>query len=101
MHSDRHLLASKEYIEGDTMNVQELMRTRIPLRVGSEFRIKSSGELTLGNPQPEPAGNTNAADAILLYHFDRRSGEHILRLLDAPMEGKFLRSNHRDDECRT
>jgi hypothetical protein len=61
-------------------SIPEVIWTQIPLQVGSELRIQNNGDRTLGNPQLELAGDTSAADAVLLYRFDPQSGEHILRL---------------------
>lgn len=77
--------------------IEELIRIRIPLRLGGELHIKNTGELNLGNPQSKPAENMHGADAILLYHFDRRTGEHILRLVDTVVDDKHIRGNYKDD----
>jgi len=63
--------------------------TRIPLQVGSELRIRNNGELHVSNPTLEIMGDDQghalnpeaAADAVLEYRFDPRTGEHVLRLL--------------------
>jgi len=47
--------------------IQEVTWTQIPLQVDSELRIENNGDLTLGNQQLELAGDTSAADAVLLY----------------------------------
>lgn len=60
----------------------ESARIRIPLQVGSEVRIKNSGQITWGNPQFELAGDLNAMGAVLIYQFDPIAGEHILQLLN-------------------
>ena len=78
-------------------SIPEVIWTQIPLQVGSELRIKNDGDLTLGNPQLELAGDTSAADAVLLYRFDRRSGEHILHLLDPVGDHERYRSRRRDE----
>ena len=72
--------------------MQELIRIRVPLQVGSELRIKNSGEISLGSPELELAQNAAVADAVLLYHFDQRSGEHIIRLLDPVADHKHYRA---------
>ena len=63
-------------------SIPEVMWIRIALQAGGELRIRNDGNLTFGNPQLELAGDASMADAVLLYRFDRRSGEHILHLLD-------------------
>jgi hypothetical protein len=55
--------------------------TRIPLQVGSELRIRNTGEVSVSNPTVEAAPAADAADAILDYRFDPQSGEHVLRLV--------------------
>jgi hypothetical protein len=54
---------------------------RIPLQVGSELRIRSSGEVTVSNPTIEGAPAQDVADAIVDYRFDSVRGEHVLRLV--------------------
>jgi quinol monooxygenase YgiN len=66
---------------------------RIPLQVGSELRIRNSGEVIIDNPEIEVARTPAAADATLAYRFNRSAGEHILRLLD-PV------ANHRNHAAR-
>jgi hypothetical protein len=56
--------------------------TRIPLQVGSELRIRNTGEVSVSNPTIETAPALDAADAVLDYRFDPQTGEHVLRLLD-------------------
>ncbi len=70
---------------------------RIPMQVGTEFRIKSNGDIVLGNPELELASDTAAADAVLLYHFDPRTKEHTLRLLDPVADHEHLRNHRKDD----
>jgi hypothetical protein len=38
-------------------SIQDLIRIQVPLQVGSELRIKNSGEISLGNERQEPAQN--------------------------------------------
>jgi hypothetical protein len=66
----------------------------IPMQVGSEFRIKSTGDLVMDNPEIELAGDRRAADAVLSYRFDRATGEHVLRLLD-PVADHRHQGDHR------
>lgn len=68
--------------------------TKIPMQVGTEFRIRKNGDIVLDNPELELAADTAAADAVLLYRFDPDSGEHILRLLD-PVAERSLRPGRR------
>ena len=50
--------------------------------MGSELRIRNNGEVSISNPTIEAEPAVDAADAILDYRFDPRTGEHVLRLLD-------------------
>ena len=70
---------------------------RIPLQVGSELRISNNGEVIVDNPELELADDTRAADAVLSYRFDARTGEHILRLLDPVADHAHLSKHRRDD----
>jgi hypothetical protein len=54
--------------------------TSIPLQVGSELRIRNTGELSVSNPTLETGVPADAADAVLDYRFDFQTGEHVLRL---------------------
>ncbi len=63
---------------------------RIPMQVGTEFRIRKNGDIVLDNPEIELAADTAAADAVLSYRFDPETGEHVLRLLD-PVAERSLR----------
>jgi hypothetical protein len=63
---------------------------RIPMQVGTEFRIRKNGDIILDNPELELAAETAAADAVLSYRFDPETGEHVLRLLD-PVAERNLR----------
>jgi hypothetical protein len=65
----------------------QLNFTRIPLQVGSELRIRNSGELNVSNPSIVAAPALNAADAVLDYRFDPGTGEHVLRLLQPSVCG--------------
>jgi hypothetical protein len=56
--------------------------TRIPLQVGSELRIRNTGEVSVSNPTVETAPSQEAADAVLDYRFDPQTGEHVLRLIE-------------------
>ena len=56
--------------------------TRIPLQVGSELRIRNTGDLSVSNPTIEAAPSLEAADAVLDYRFDPQTGEHVLRLVE-------------------
>jgi len=70
---------------------------RIPLQVGSEFRIKNNGDIVLGNPELELAFETAAADAVLLYRFEPQSGEHVLRLVEPVADHRHLRTHRAND----
>jgi hypothetical protein len=70
---------------------------RIPLQVGAEFRITNKGEVIISNPELELGKNTGAADAVLSYRFDPKTGEHVLRLLEPVADHSHLRVHRRDD----
>jgi hypothetical protein len=55
--------------------------TRIPLQVGSELRIRNTGEICVSNPTVESGLGQEDADAILDYRFDAQTAEHVLRLM--------------------
>lgn len=67
---------------------------RIPMQVGTEFRIRNNGDIILDNPELELAADPAAADAVLSYRFDSELGEHILRLLE-PVAERALRPKRR------
>jgi hypothetical protein len=70
---------------------------RITLQVGSELRIKNSGEVAVSNPELELAEDQASADAVLAYRFDRTTNEHILRLIDPVADHKHL-TVHRETD---
>ncbi len=70
---------------------------RISLQVGSELRIKNDGEVIVDNPEIELAEDARAADAILSYRFDQRSGEHILRLVEPAADHQHLKVHRAND----
>ncbi|MGH9432623.1 MAG: hypothetical protein ACRD3T_13860, partial [Terriglobia bacterium] len=72
----------------------ETPEMRIALQVGSELRITNTGEIVIDNPELELARNEEAADAILAYKFDRRKGEHVLRLIDPVADHEHI-EHHR------
>ena len=55
--------------------------TRIPLQVGSELRIRNSGEISVTNPTIESRPGQEDADALIDYRFDATTAEHVLRLM--------------------
>jgi hypothetical protein len=50
--------------------------TKIVMQVGAELRIRNNGDLLLDNPELELEHEERAADAVLLYRFEARTGEH-------------------------
>ena len=58
--------------------------TRIPLQVHSELRIKKTGDIAVSNPSVGLGPNDLAASAVISYHFDEATGEHVIRL-EEPM----------------
>jgi hypothetical protein len=69
---------------------------KIPMQVGAELRLTPRGEVRLDNPEIELAEG-GSADAVLLYRFDEKSGEHILRLLE-PVADHEHEKDHRPDD---
>lgn len=70
---------------------------KIVLQVGTTLRVRNNGDIVIDNPELELAGEDRAADAVLLYRFDSRAGEHIFRLLDPVADHLHLKHHHRDD----
>src|SRR5258708_1855309 len=68
-------------VSGGNMKAEQ-NEVKIVLQVGSEVRIKNNGDITIDNPELELIRDESAADAVLLYRFDPKAGEHILRLQD-------------------
>jgi hypothetical protein len=56
--------------------------SKIVLQVGAELRVRNNGDVVMGNPELELANEDRASDAVLLYRFDAKAGEHVFRLLD-------------------
>jgi hypothetical protein len=71
--------------------------TKISLQVGSELRIKNNGDIVIDNPELELAADDRAADAVLVYRFDAKGGEHILRLLEPVADHRHVKVHRRDD----
>ena len=71
--------------------------TKISLQVGSELRIRNNGDTVIDNPELELASDDRAADAVLIYRFDEKAGEHILRLLDPVADRQHLKTHRRGD----
>ena len=76
---------------------REANETKVVLQVGSELRIKNNGDIIIDNPELELVGDEQAADAVLLYRFDSKAGEHILRLVD-PVADRGHLSKHRPND---
>jgi len=75
----------------------EQNEVKIVLQVGSELRIKNNGDIIIDNPELELARDESAADAVLLYRFDSKIGQHILRLQDPVANHQHLKVHRRDD----
>ena len=71
--------------------------TKISLQVGSELRIKNNGDVVIDNPELELAADDRAADAVLVYRFDPKAGEHVLRLLEPVADHRHMKVHRRDD----
>ncbi len=70
---------------------------RIALQFGTELRLTSHGDVILGNPEIEVAEDRRAADAVLLYKFDKNTGDHVLWLLEPIADRAHQRVHKRDD----
>jgi quinol monooxygenase YgiN len=64
---------------------------KIAMQVGSELRIHQDGAISLGNPEIEVALFPVAADAMLSYRHDPKTGEHYIRLLDPVADRSLFR----------
>jgi hypothetical protein len=71
--------------------------TTIVLQVGTELRITNNGEIILSNPELELSREERAADATLLYKFDRAKGEHSFRLVDPLADHKHMKKHKPGD----
>jgi len=71
--------------------------TKIVLQVGAELRVKNNGDVIMDNPELVLAEEDGAADAVLLYKFDAKAGEHIFRLLDPVADHKHTKTHRRGD----
>jgi hypothetical protein len=71
--------------------------TKIVLQVGAELRVKNNGDVIMDNPELELAAEDRAADAVLLYRFDVKAGEHIFRLLEPVADHQHMKTHRRDD----
>jgi len=79
------------------MATRKLDETRIVLQEGSELRIKNNGDITIGNPELELAGEERAADAVLIYRFNQAAGEHILRLAEPVANHTHIKTHRPND----
>jgi hypothetical protein len=68
--------------------------TKISLQVGSELRI---GDIVIDNPELELAADDRAADAVLVYRFNAKAGEQVLRLLEPVADHRHMKVHRRDD----
>jgi hypothetical protein len=70
---------------------------KIVLQVGTVLRVNNKGEVMASNPELELAREEPAADAVLLYRFDPRAGEHIFRLAEPVADHKHLKVHRPND----
>jgi hypothetical protein len=71
--------------------------TKIVLQVGAELRVRNNGDVIMDNPAIELANDDRASDAVILYRFDAKAGEHIFRLLDPVADHAHTKVHRRDD----
>lgn len=69
----------------------------IVLQVGTELRVTNKGDVIVSNPELELAREQGAADAVLLYRFDPRIGEHTFRLIDPLADRKHTKVHRPND----
>jgi hypothetical protein len=67
---------------------------KIALQVGTTLRITNNGDVVVDNPELELVGED---DAVLMYRFDPRAGEHVFRLVDPFADRQHLKTHRRDD----
>ena len=70
---------------------------RMVLQVGAELLITNEGEVILSHPELELVREELAADAVLLYRFDPKAGEHTIRLLDPLADRKHTKVQRLDE----
>ncbi len=83
-------------VSGGNMKAEQ-NEVKIVLQVGSELRIKNNGDIIIDNPELELVRDESAADAVLLYRFDPKAGQHILRLQDPVANHQHLKVHRRGD----
>jgi len=72
---------------------------RIVLQVGMELRVTNDGEVIVSNPELELARGDRAADAVLMYSFNKNTGEHTFRLVDPVADHKHVKVHRRGDSA--
>lgn len=77
------------------MKTQEGLR--IVLQVGTEVRIRNNGDVLVDNPELELDRDVAAADAVLLYNFDEKTGEHRLRLVEPLADHRHMKTHRPND----
>jgi hypothetical protein len=80
---------------GGAMAASEEMK--IVLQVGTELRVTNKGEVVVSNPELELTREDRAADAVLLYRFDPKGGEHVFRLVDPVADHKHMKVHRAND----
>jgi hypothetical protein len=57
-------------------------KMRVPMQLGSELRIRPTGEISISNPDLELEPSEAVADAVLEYSFDPETREHVIHVLE-------------------
>ena len=65
--------------------------------MGSSVRSKDNGDMVIDNPELEPVGQDNVADAVLMYRFNPEAGEHIIRLVVPVANRQHMKTHRRTD----
>lgn len=98
LHQIPQLRIRREVISPEaTMAAQGKEEMRLVLQVGSTLRVRNNGDVIIDNPELELSSDGRAADAVLLYRFDSRVGEHVFRLLDPVADHQHMKHHRRDD----
>jgi len=53
--------------------------------------------MVIDNPELEPVGQDNVADAVLMYRFNPEAGEHIIRLVVPVANRQHMKTHRRTD----
>lgn len=69
----------------------------IVLQVGAVLRVTNKGEVVVSNAELELAREERAADAVLMYRFEEKTGEHVFRLVEPFADRKHMKVHRPND----